>query len=332
MKHLLCIFIPGIKGTCLYSAKTGECLWPASRVLETWRCLFDKCDTQFRQLLLPDNLTDTQEDPSIRVGSVLKNVKIAGVYNRDVYGKTIDKIKNDIQSEWESNGHLAVFNYDWRRSINHCGAALNKYIVNTREQIILKYSISLDNIVTVIIAHSYGGLVTYNTIHKFQNVGIDRLLTIGTPHFGSRASLRYLVGDGQWSLCSDQTLFNLSITLDCLYDTLPVDAMSDVRLIGRSKLHAAMNRRRDLPGSDQLYACKNCPMIIHLNVENVSRRIEGKICRGDGVVESQSCILEKNVSDKKKLIAELKRATQHIKLLYHPYTFTLFKKILTRPT
>lgn len=329
MKHLLCVFIPGIKGTRLYSSTTGECLWPASKTLETWRCLFEKCDIQFQQLFLPENLKDTEDDTSISVGTVLDKVKIAGVYKRDVYGTTIKYINNFIKKEWKSSsGNLVIFCYDWRRSVEYCSAQLYKFVINERNRIISKYSITKNDIITTVIAHSYGGLITYNSIYRFPDINFDRLMTIGTPHFGSRASLRYLVGDSRWSLCSDQTLFELSKTLDCLYDTLPIDAMTDPRIVNRLKLHAAIARRHSLPNSEELYTCENCPIVVHLNVENVSRKIEGKICRGDGIVESESCFLEQNVSDKNKLITELKRATQHIKILYHPYTITLFQKIL----
>lgn len=333
MKYLLCIFVPGIKGTRLYSTETKECLWPASRVLETWQFLFKKCDTQFSKLLLSDVLKDTENDTSIYVGDVLDKVKICGIYERDVYGKTIKQIKDIIKTEWPSfNGSLSVFNYDWRRSTNYCGKKLHDFIINERNRVLSKNSVTEEDIITVIIAHSYGGLITYNAIHRFLDIRLDRLMTVGTPHFGSRTSLRYLVGDGRWSLCSDETLFELCKTLDCLYDTLPTNAMSDSRIVNRFKLRTALERRYNLPDAEELYICENCPLIIHINVENVSRRIEGKICRGDGVVEAESCVLERNITDKNKLLSELKRATQHIKLLRHPYTISVFKKILAVDT
>lgn len=325
MSKTLIYFIPGIKGTILLEKDKLKPLWPPSKIIESWSSLFKNrksFDSEILLLKVPNGLSETQHDPNVIVGGIVKSVGIGplkGVFNKHVY----DSIIKYISSISKQNCDFIQFAYDWRRSIEYCANMLMSSLWS---------NITDEHGKIILICHSYGGLVARYMIEN-ENLRtkapvVDYILNIGTPHYGSMKSVKYLSGGGSMSICSDAALLELCESFDCMYDTVPLNA--DCRLFrDRGRLNRSRARRMTMDMFKGSYKCK---LMININIVSVLRVYESaeKICSGDGVVDVE-CVKIDPQKDIKEIEADLNRENEHINILNKKYIYTVIKYIFDTP-
>lgn len=318
MSKSLIYFIPGIKGSVLYNKHTSLTIWPPEKILQSWgiffknKSLFDK---YVLMLKVPSGLKETEDDPNITVGNVIKTVQItpiSGLINKKVYGPIINII-NQIKSE---NDVFVEFSYDWRRSLEYCARKLYNHIETERKN-------NYNRI--ILICHSYGGLVSRYMIESDiikSDIKIDYILNIGTPHYGSIKSANYLLGMASMDICSDSALKELCNTFDSLYDTISIN-IDDRFIMDKKKLLKSKERKSKM---DIFKKSKNCNIIINLNIVNIMRLYNNNVCYGDGVVDVGCKKI--NTNDINNIIEDLKKDNEHIEILRKKFTKTIIQYIL----
>lgn len=325
MSKTLVYFVPGIKGSILLDSERLKPLWPPVKIIESWTSLFknrQSFDSEILSLKVTTGLSETQKDPNIVVGGIVKSVDVGplkGVFNKRVY----DSIIKYIISICGQDCDFIQFAYDWRRSIEYCANVL----MNS-----LRSNITADHGKIVLICHSYGGLVARYMVEnenmRSTSPVIDYILNIGTPHYGSMKSVKYLSGGGSMSICSDAALLELCESFDCMYDTVPLNA--DCRMFrNRIKLNKSRARRQTLDMFKGSYKCK---LMININIVSVLRVYESaeKICSGDGVVDVE-CVKYDSHRGLQEIEADLNRENEHINILNKKYIYTVIRYILDTP-
>ena len=190
------IVIPGVLGSRLKDARTGEDLWPGG----VWSLVFGSKE----QLTLPfdpQTLEPTAEATPDGLfesalgtdfyGEILRTLERSGGYHRAQAGQPVNP----------ADRHYYVFAYDWRQDNVRTAARLDAFI----EQIRRDYGdpkLKVD-----IVAHSMGGLVTRYFLRygakdvlpmldddrfKVSDAGAAKVRTailLGTPNLGSANSL-----------------------------------------------------------------------------------------------------------------------------------------------
>lgn len=323
MKSLI-YFVPGIKGSVLYSKKSGNQLWPPENILNSWTSIFKpkyKFDEEMMELRVTDNIDDMHDDPAIDVGGVIKSVQIGPfkIYEKQVYGKILDYIKNEM-IKMDDTGMLIEFSYDWRRSMEYCANKLYNSILTTMKDY------EYDRL--ILITHSYGGLISRYMVERNadNNFMIQYMLNIGAPHYGSMKSIDYITGISSIPFCSDDVLTEICQTFDSLYDTLPYDFLKDdSKIIGNLNRLLHSRKRRD-----SMNICCNTnslSVMININIVNIYRvyNNDSVYCSGDGVVDV-NC---KNVSvNNRDIINDLKH-NEHIEILNKKYTKNTISYVLS---
>jgi pimeloyl-ACP methyl ester carboxylesterase len=163
------LFVPGITGSSLHDAGTGEEIWPSvSRLIgEPWD------DSHLLALELARN---PDWHPPIGVGISVGEV-ISSISKSNVYG--------DLIAQIEAAGYVRGYDFetvplDWRRS-----ADLNaQELLAKIDQVRARTGAPKVNI----LAHSQGGLVTSAALSNpaLANQGkVDRVVTLGSPFLGA---------------------------------------------------------------------------------------------------------------------------------------------------
>ena len=99
-------------------------------------------------------------------------------------------VYKNIQNAFEGSSDFFVFYYDWRKPVLENAQKLNDYIQNT----VKPWNNKVD-----LIGHSLGGLVARTCVQKTaNNCYVDKLITVGSPHYGAVDAYPALEGGEIW--------------------------------------------------------------------------------------------------------------------------------------
>lgn len=205
MKRVLCLFVPGVKGTELWCETCGKRAWPPvfieNPIELSARMFRNGFSLRLEDMMNDDDygcLTNHEKTPTRIVG----RVKTAfGLFNREVYASFLQRLEKTVSDIQDENvlARTATFPYDWTRS--NVESAHRLYYA------LVEFANVYDEI--VLIAHSMGGLVCR---YMLENVlmdtdclendrmtrrrlssKIDLFYGLGVPHYGCVKSLHHLV-------------------------------------------------------------------------------------------------------------------------------------------
>lgn len=216
------VFVPGIAGSMLTgngetgANGNGEYLWPTLGAQD------------IRAMNLHSPVTDVQA-----VGIVREyDPGIGGIGTKIVYQPLMDYLVNrlgyvefDLQERPErmTNGYLQhqswaqkptlfTFPYDWRKANSSHAVKLRDYIEQISQ---LHGGAKVD-----VIAHSMGGLVLRQYLQTYGTEKIDKVVTIGTPVWGSpKVVYRMLTGEFYDSLIDWDTSTDMKAALRSMPST-----------------------------------------------------------------------------------------------------------------
>ena len=164
------VFVPGILGTRLNRASDGEEVWPSIGQL------FLSKDSYLDEIQL---LSDGKED-SARLMNV--STIIDQIIQFDFYKLIQDSFRNASTTTFFPAG------YDWRIDLSSTALVFNQTIQNASH-------VSPTGKVNII-AHSMGGLLAREYLRTANANLIDKIIFLGTPHFGApKAAKLLLYGD-----------------------------------------------------------------------------------------------------------------------------------------
>lgn len=153
------IFVPGVTGSLLLSKTKGGIWWLDVRTrnhIEDLR-------------LQADGKTDVNPDDRIAPCAVDTSYEpfLTAAIERDDFGHD-------------------VFPYDWRKPFSASTDALHELILKTYD--------NNGNVPVHLVAHSMGGLMVRSTLKEHSDLWdkVDRIVFVGTPHYGSQAMGGYL--------------------------------------------------------------------------------------------------------------------------------------------
>lgn len=330
MDKSLIYFVPGIKGSVLFGVDYNSIptkLWPPEKILTSWSTLIKNrksFDGEILKLKVPRGLSEDQPDPNVNPGGVINDVDICpipGFMNKQLYGHILNYI--EVLCE-RVGGRFVKFSYDWRRSIEFCARELSKSLNKNTD------NHNYNRI--ILICHSYGGLVARHMVeNKTISAGapvIDYILNIGTPHYGSMKSVKYLSGEGSMAICSDAALLELCETFDCLYDTVPVDGIF-LSIKDRDRLYKSRARRKEM---EMFRKSDRCKIMVNINIIGVMRMYKkhNLLCNGDGVVDVKCDQInaQRHIENVER---DLKRETEHLNILKKEYIYKVIRYIIDTP-
>src|SRR5688500_5773341 len=228
------IIVPGLTGSDLVNAKTGEEVWFKARRAK---------DDDIRLPISP-NLSRNRDDlitkDVIRSVKFLKFLPETEIYERLIAAlekRGYREVKWDSAKRGDNQDTFYVFPYDWRRDNVESARLLLRRIE------MLKRRIGQPDIKFTGVAHSKGGLVSrYAAMYGNSDIPagtprptwsgarhFEKIFLIGTPNEGSVASLNALlngfsyVGGGlNLPFIQDITRFD-AFTIPSLYQLLPHD-------------------------------------------------------------------------------------------------------------
>ena len=258
VKRAPLILIPGIGGSQLLSAQTGQEIWPQS--LRMTADLYDEYLLALQ--LAPNGVTPAPNAVEVTVGDILRyegkcpNPPSTTVLCKSPYGDTIAQLAAAGYTEAPKGGiyptdpvaDLYVFPYDWRLDVVNNSFKLRDFV----DQVIAKTgSPKVD-----ILAHSMGGMVTFAYLSQPASVDkVRKVVTLGTPVLGSTKSLAVLkyktmcflpgVVPGFRSRCQidPSVLQNVLLNEPGAYQLLPAEAFEQ-----------AVRSPLSVNGKDQSYA------------------------------------------------------------------------------
>lgn len=331
MPGTLIYFIPGLKGSVLYDKRVGRNIWPPTKILESWSTFFRErshFDSEIMRLKVPADLAAGADDPNIVPTSIVNVVNIgpiSGLFCRPIY----NPILTIIDSYASANDTVVEFAYDWRRDVDYCARKLYDSLRARVGSVPGQY----DRI--ILISHSYGGLISRymiesDNVFKDPDLHIDYAINIGTPHYGSMKSVRYLSGAASMSICSDAALFEVCKSFDSLYDTMPVDGIDTHLITDKIKISKARDRRRSM----NMFANNGrCSVSVNINIVNVFRMYKDAgnvICSGDGVVDVQCEKINPDVDTGigQTMHVDLERDTEHINIMNKKFIRTVIAYVI----
>lgn len=234
-KTVLCVFVPGIKGSELFCTECDRISWPPAFLSESLTLLqriIGKSTFGIDKLLTSNELNCLTFHKKKAV-SVIRNISILnGLINKQVYGPFLDRLESSLtylQAHYYG-GHnfkidLLEYAYDWTQS-----NIMNAY--DLYRDVFLKEIRKDQNREFIIISHSMGGMLSrylleyllyYDVPHlpgtKVEKERIKSAIRlfygIGVPHYGCIRALHYLVDKDN----DDYSVFCRRI--QSLYDMIP---------------------------------------------------------------------------------------------------------------
>lgn len=226
LDRVLCVFVPGLKGSVLRCETCERRTWPPpflDKSVETVRRAVTKGSRKIEHLMNADETTCLVTHPQTVCGIVRKVRILNGLYTRDVYDTFLDHLQDECDGAGLTRDGLHrmvtlhTFAYDWTLGVRHAAERLFSYLQNSTGV----YS------VVVLIAHSMGGLVCRYMLERMcckDGVGDDPgarrlshkvklLYGLGVPHYGTVRALHYLIdpngGDFTERCRGIQSLFDL---------------------------------------------------------------------------------------------------------------------------
>lgn len=254
--RVLCVFVPGIKGSVLKCVKCHRQTWPPEflgKNIETIRRFVSKRSTKLEQLMDSDESSCLVTHEQTAYCVIKELVILNGVYKRDVYGKFL----KNLQKECDGVGltrdgrhkvvTLYAFAYDWTLGVRHAAERLYYYL----QEAINNYS------AFALIGHSMGGLISRFMLEEIvyreraTNPTAQRIYdraklvyALGVPHYGTVRSLHYLIDPRG----GDFTRYYR--TVQSLYDMIPFSDLTsqiDGLSTGKETVHSdrtTMKRKR----------------------------------------------------------------------------------------
>lgn len=211
------IVVPGIMGSEL---KEGDQTVWGFRSLRWYYDVWK--DNQFRSLGLTQRERDG-EYGRITATDLLQGPAILPKFGKvNPYHALVDRLRgNAVHPD-----AVTPFPYDWRLPVSYNGALLARHIEQhvdrwNKHPAARAYHAAYPRAVAnvVVVAHSMGGLLAR---HAAEQVGIDRIIALGTPWRGSVASLNAMSAGVLNKLpFSEAAVRDLTVALPSMYDLLP---------------------------------------------------------------------------------------------------------------
>lgn len=243
-RRVLCVFVPGIKGSVLKCTACNRRSWPPEFLDSSYATLHRyvyKRSTRIEQLMNTDEI-ECLATHAQSACAVLRKISILnGLMERTVYASLLDSLQKDCDAVGLTrNGRhrritLQAFAYDWTLGVSHAAEQLLSYLSEVAGQYT---GIAL-------VAHSMGGLVcrymiekliytrrSFDATSKLLYHELKLLYAIGVPHYGTVRSLHRLVdpdGGAYTKHCRK---------LQSLYDMIPfsdLDSQIDENKVGEAK-------------------------------------------------------------------------------------------------
>ena len=213
------LVVPGIMGSELVDTSTGKVVWGIDLATVA----------RGRVLRSHSRLKVKDEDLAgrgpIQAKRLLRTAGFLSILGGlEPYTDLLDR----LQSVVPDSRAVAECPYDWRLSIaTSAGALMRKAAqhLKTWRKVVEAERLPADpkEIRLVIVAHSMGGLVARFAIEQMGlHTEMRRLVTLGTPFYGSVKSLKVLdTGEGAPPLASAVAARELAVTCPGVYDLLP---------------------------------------------------------------------------------------------------------------
>ena len=225
-KHTPVIIIPGIMGSPLYNDKDNN------NTLEIGERVWIRLDANIAELWL-DDTGNNPSDPfnvikpaPLRYGSESFD-KPLELYSQPLsyYRGLVDELEGSdsgyklegFNNNFADGSNLFLFAYDWRLSNSRSADSLSTLIENICAG---TGSTSVD-----IVAHSMGGIIVKEYIHKHTSAKVRKLIFVGTPHEGAPDAINKSVNGLSWlkniALGGTKKIRTMSRNSSAIYELLP---------------------------------------------------------------------------------------------------------------
>lgn len=312
--NILCIFVPGIKGSELFCTSCDRRSWPPHILSEPFnlaRRVISRSTTSIEKLLTPEELNCLTFHKK-KATNVIKNVKVLnGLFNKKVYGEFLSRLKINLKYlELYINGgnrdnnnnnykiDLLEFPYDWTKSNSQTAYDLykNVFLKEIKKGFYKEF---------IIIAHSMGGIVTRYMLEHLLNSDIKLLpgtheekerikssillfYGIGVPHYGCIRSLFSLVS------AENEHLSCFSRNIASLYDMIPYNDL-EKQIIGynNNNDYDRNTNNNDDTDDNKSYSSETRSFKQYRNIKKIRRRTRSDVFLKTSIVS--------NLKDKKNI-------------------------------
>lgn len=235
------IFIPGVGGSHIHDAQTNENFYPGRGYSQLYRYMRGKCNAEIFNRLITSKALKSPKilDSYATVGIYRDFIRLLKLRHTIIDWPTVDLVT-------KSNKDLAILMpWVWLYGIDHGVRVLSDLVDEIKSVFnkIVSPKIHLDGL--ILIGHSAGGIVA--NLFNFrcnENVKILRIITIGTPFFGTNKALKLLRNESQ-----DASLPGFSVSqimnlanqphFKIIYDLLPCTKNVDNNTLNEHKLARA---------------------------------------------------------------------------------------------
>jgi len=192
-------------------ACTGQaCLTPTSTPIPTPTPIPEKTPI----IIIPGFLASWNKEAIIHnVDQPQSNWKLNPMVNE--YKGIVNTLKN---LDYQENKDFFVFNFDWRKSVLNIVDDLNNFINE-----------KIGNKKFFIIGHSLGGLVGRIYEQKYSNSNIDKLITVGSLHYGASQTYK-IVEAGEIDRFNDYLWLAVKMIMTLNKNSLETDKQTINRL------------------------------------------------------------------------------------------------------
>ncbi|GHV38614.1 hypothetical protein FACS189490_00810 [Clostridia bacterium] len=213
------IILPGIVGSELWGYPTGSVV--AGDMRKIWNPLSPLDWTGSNKTKIFDSLMVNNDGTSKNSTIIAKD---DGTHGTILNGAgTYARLYEDLEALYGKSYTIEFFAYDWRLYNTGAAGLLEK-------QLLTNYS-KEDEV--ILVCHSMGGIVASTYIAKYGSKKIDKLITIGTPYYGSPKALYVfetgrLMDDYSWSVvnsistsATSEVFRRMIPNMPGVYDLLP---------------------------------------------------------------------------------------------------------------
>lgn len=267
------IFIPGLGGSLLEDSETGKIFYPGN-IVEYLLNNYDK--KKFEELYNCKSIKSTKILSSFAGVSIYKRFKQLLRNNYNI----VDHLS--VDTIYDGTKDIAIMlPWPWIYGIEKGVEALYEMIQNihnTFEEIYntKKTTVFLDGI--ILVGHSAGGIVANLYHYRYNLIKILRIVTIGTPFFGTDKALKVLTLNSkknEMSWFTSEQIFKLANHEDffILYDLLP-KINNPVKHLDFTKVTRSNNLKDEIIRSLKQKSANNTTSRIY--IYNIKKAIDGK--------------------------------------------------------